>query len=103
MYFSFPEQDREDYSNMSQVDSSISSNIMVTNLSPEEENFRCHEYYKSHMKLVLDLKFWLETVVLSIIAMFGFFGNIMTFIVLRKQVRFFNSILFKFLTFDFVL
>ena len=61
---------------------------MVTNLSPEEENFRCHEYYKSHMKLVLDLKFWLETVVLSIIAMFGFFGNIMTFIVLRKQVSF---------------
>ena len=70
----------------SQLESSDSTNIVATTMSPLEENFRCHEQYESHMKLVLDLKFWLETVVLSIIATFGFFGNIMTFIVLRKQV-----------------
>eukprot|EP00093_Oithona_nana_P012280 12280.XXX_442860_446791_1 [CDS] Oithona nana genome sequencing. len=69
----------------SQLESSDSTNIVATTMSPLEENFRCHEQYESHMKLVLDLKFWLETVVLSIIATFGFFGNIMTFIVLRKQ------------------
>ena len=70
----------------SQLESSDSTNIVATTMSPLEENFRCHEQYERHMKLVLDLKFWLETVVLSIIATFGFFGNIMTFIVLRKQV-----------------
>ena len=73
--------------NMTQLESSESS--VATTMSPSaEESFRCHEQYESHMNLVLDLKFWLETVVLSVIATFGFFGNIMTFIVLRKQVSF---------------
>ena len=73
--------------NMTQLESSESS--VATTMSPNaEESFRCHEQYESHMNLVLDLKFWLETVVLSVIATFGFFGNIMTFIVLRKQVSF---------------
>lgn len=70
--------------NMTQLESS--ENSVATTMSPSaEESFRCHEQYESHMNLVLDLKFWLETVVLSVIATFGFFGNIMTFIVLRKQ------------------
>ena len=38
------------------------------------------------MHYVLDLKFWLECVLLSIIGAFGFLGNIITFIVLKGQV-----------------
>ncbi len=37
------------------------------------------------MHYVLDIKFWLECVLLSIIGAFGFFGNIITFVVLKDQ------------------
>ena len=42
--------------------------------------------YEEYMHYVLDLKFWLECVLLSIIGAFGFLGNIITFIVLKGQV-----------------
>ena len=42
--------------------------------------------YDAYMHYVLDLKFWLECVLLSIIGAFGFLGNIITFIVLKGQV-----------------
>lgn len=48
--------------------------------------FICHQEYDTYKHYVLDLKFWLECVLLSIIGTFGFFGNIITFIVLKGQV-----------------
>ena len=54
--------------------------------SEDPETFTCHQDYDAYMHYVLDLKFWLECVLLSIIGAFGFLGNIITFIVLKGQV-----------------
>ena len=73
-----------------------SSNIYVDNSkdaatssesSEDPETFSCHQDYDAYMYYVLDLKFWLECVLLSIIGAFGFLGNIITFIVLKGQVK----------------
>ena len=55
--------------------------------SEDPETFSCHQDYDAYMYYVLDLKFWLECVLLSIIGAFGFLGNIITFIVLKGQVK----------------
>ena len=61
-----------------------------------DENFTCHQDYENYMTYVLGLKFWLECVLLSIIGACGLLGNIVTFVVLKGQVRQINLCIFIF-------
>lgn len=50
------------------------------------ENFTCHQEYKTHTKFVVNVKFWLEGVFLSLTGAFGMLGNLITLRVLKRQV-----------------
>ena len=51
-------------------------------------NYNCHENYvgdKGYRQVVLDARFWLESVVMTTTGTFGFLGNIITLIVFKDQ------------------
>ena len=55
--------------------------------SLESENYTCHESFETHSDSVVSIQFWLEGVGLCVTGAFGLIGNLITFQVLKKQVR----------------
>ena len=54
--------------------------------------YYCHEKFDDIDKLLNSVRFWIEGVSLTIIAVFGLLGNLLTIVVFRNYDRYGNAV-----------